>query len=159
MNLDEKWGELYTYPAKCLPWALQETDEDEDTSSELDMKNMMFALMLWENEIKKSRRFRFSTGNHNSSFPEDNKYGRRSRKFLDHFTSCEGLTRVNSTVHVKRKRDLDCYARFIQPAEDLARLDLDSATNFLCKGYDIKYEKLAITQLADLVNEFYTVHL
>jgi len=73
--------------------------------------------------------------------------GRRNRKYLDHFTSCEGLSRVNSTVHVKRKRDLDWYARFIQPAEDLARLDLEAATNFLCNAYDIKYLEMLITHL------------
>ena len=54
-------------------------DEEEDTSSELNMKNMMFTLMLWENEIKMSGRFCFSTGNHNPSFPEDNKWPKKSQ--------------------------------------------------------------------------------
>lgn len=109
--------------------------------TELEMKNFLFALMLWSRQItdvKKLLMYTASPGIDTSG----NRYGRRANKLLEHFESCEGVAVENSCSHsVNWKRDPKTYAVHILPAEDLSSDNLDDFYGFVSKYYGIHADK------------------
>lgn len=138
VNLQEKWAEFYKIQTEHLPYQLVEQLDIQ----EMEMRNFFFALMLWADKIKDSKRFHIYTGSHSVNF-DNNRLWRRAVKLLEHFTACEKVDVGNDCKHyVNSKRDASSYAVKIVPAEDLAEDNFDGFKELVTKYYGIPIQNI-----------------
>lgn len=93
--------EMYTFPSSKLPWELHDTSMLGD-SNEFEMKNLLFALLLWQREIEEAGTFSIYTDN-NAVSDFKSVYGRRVRGLVEHLKKCKGVRLVDK-MHVNRKK-------------------------------------------------------
>ncbi|CAG7660264.1 unnamed protein product [Allacma fusca] len=156
LDLRNKTCEFYSYETFRLPWTLQEVirgnktadepgdDVDGSTSSKVDKKwlsecqskNLMFALILWEDKIKELKKFKLYTDDDTSRRPT-NEYGKRVRGLLAHMEECEKLYKVNTMIVVNGSMT-DKYIRYIQPAVELSKLRLPFFADYIAGAYGIE---------------------
>jgi hypothetical protein len=113
INLVDRTAQLYTLKLQNLPWNINE----EEDGIEIGMKNFLFALVLWRNEIKKARSIRVYTGHKSIRMSDDDGHEtdncassssnsrsssschhedvKRVRALLKHFQQCERVSIVN----------------------------------------------------------------
>ncbi|CAL8125431.1 unnamed protein product [Orchesella dallaii] len=138
VNLVDKSLQYYVIKRQDLPWVLH----DEKDPAEFEMKNLMFALTVWQMKILKFKRIRVYTDNFAVTKPDD-KYGGRAKRYLDHFAKCEKITILNrGSLAVNRFKNLKYFAKYIQPADDLSRWHINEAVEFLTSLYDIDKENV-----------------
>jgi len=125
----------YTYKSSVLPWALNDKSITGD-SAEFEMKNLMFALLLWQKLIQGSGSIQIYTDNWAITKPHQERYGGRAAAFLAHFKTCHGIT-MNTHRHVNSNRHPRNFAKFIVPADDLSRFEIEKCETFLRKIYEI----------------------
>ncbi|ODN04843.1 hypothetical protein Ocin01_01845 [Orchesella cincta] len=138
VNLVDKTLKYYVLKKQHLPWNLH----DEKDTAEFEMKNLIFALTVWKEIILKFKRIRVYTDNFAIVKPKD-KYGGRAKRYLDHFVKCEKVTIINrGSLAVNRFKNLKYFAKYIQPADDLSRWQIDEAVDFLTRLYKIDKENV-----------------
>lgn len=133
INLYEKKIEYYMIKKKDLPWKI----EQKFCTEEFEMKNFLFALCVWSEQIEKYKTFSAYTDN-NAVVAGNNKYGTNVNKLVRHFVDCKGANRTNASMFINRRMDLESFSKFIQPADDLSRGQLQKCTEILCKLYMIE---------------------
>ena len=123
---------FYSFGSWRLPWILKNRKD----SNEFEMKNLVFALVLWEEEIKEAGKFLVYTDN-DSVNKANCPYGSTVSGFLQHLTGCKDLIIVNSNTHLHSGRDAARFQKFIQPADDLSRWNLHSFSESIVQNYGI----------------------
>lgn len=132
VNLREHRLEYYVIKADDFPWDIEKPND----SSEFEIKNLQFALAVWSDVIKRLKTFRVYTDN--NAVKGSSEVGMDAQILLKHLTKCEGATLVNGEqIYVNRMQDLADFAKYIQPADDLSRWQIDKGVDFLCKFYGI----------------------
>ena len=124
------------------------------------MKNLLFALLLWESKIYNCRTVEIHTDNpalliHQTLYY--NEYGRRVQAFMQHFRQCRGIQVKYRVTNLRRDSNYENFARFIQPADDLSRDEIDRATNYLNGIYSISKFSGAYSIGHILFNQAYQV--
>ncbi|CAL8112846.1 unnamed protein product [Orchesella dallaii] len=132
VNLKEKWLQYYVIKCTDFPWMLH----DRNDTTEFEMKNVIFALAIWYEEIIRNKSFQIFTDN--NAIKRSTKYGTRTQQLLSHFEKCVGVKVSNkSGIHINRKENIQSFALFIKPADDFSRWKIVDAVNFLCNMYQI----------------------
>lgn len=135
INLKQKICKFYVFGIRKLPWNLETPSGDWD-STEFKMKNVLFALLLWEQEILMMKKFSLFTNcwavNHS-----DCGFGKIATDFLEHFTFCRSVIRVNSNSQVSRYRNTSVFAKLIQPARELMCWNLSRFRYYIKNAYGI----------------------
>lgn len=138
INLQDKWCEFYKIQTEHLPYQLVEQLDIQ----EMEMRNFFFALMLWADKIKDSKRFHIYTGSHSVNY-DNNRLWRRAVKLLEHFTACEKVDVGNDCKHyINLRKDANSYALKIVPAEDLAEDNFDGFKELVSRYYGIPVENV-----------------
>ncbi|CAL8103017.1 unnamed protein product [Orchesella dallaii] len=148
VNPKEKSVEFYIINSEDLPWGIHSRSD----GAEYEMKNLLFALMLWSEKIKEVRKLHVYTSN-NAINADNHRYGRRAAKLLEHYSGCCNVVVNESRVYVNRNESPDLYATYVLPALDLAHGNLYSAQAFLLQYYDIKLENFKGTHRIPLLSE------
>jgi len=139
LNLFDKTLCFYVIKRDDLPWTLN----DAKDTSEFEMKNLMFALTVWKNQILWFRRFCIFTDNYAICRQSTLKYGERAKQYLQHFVNCERVTIINQRrMAVNKFKELKTFAKYIQPADDLSRWKINSGLDFLTRFYGIQKENV-----------------
>ncbi|CAL8076339.1 unnamed protein product [Orchesella dallaii] len=139
INTFDRSLRFYVIRRKELPWLLYEAND----AAEFEMKNLMFALTIWKNQILWFKRLFLYTDNFAMGGVLASKYGGITKQYLDHFVNCEKVTIVNQgRVAVNKNRDLKIFSKFIQPADDLSRWRIEKAILFLTEMYDIHIDNV-----------------
>ncbi|ODM94243.1 hypothetical protein Ocin01_12438 [Orchesella cincta] len=138
VNLKEKWIQYYVIKKEHFPWLLKNGND----SDEFEMKNFIFALTIWYEEIVRNESFQIFTDN-NEVWKCDTKYGKRTQKLLNHFVKCEQVRVENvSNIHINRMNDIEQFALFLKPADDFSRWKITEAVGFLTEMYGIRKENV-----------------
>ncbi|ODM93172.1 hypothetical protein Ocin01_13509 [Orchesella cincta] len=140
VNLKEKSVEFYRINTEDLPWRIQARPE----GSECEMKNLLFALMLWSEKITEVRKLHVYSNN-DAIHADNHRYGRRAAKLLEHYAGCCGVVVNESRIYVNRDEQPDLYATYILPAEDLVHGNVHEFQRFVLKYYDISHENFSGT--------------
>lgn len=153
VNLKEKRLCYYVIRKPDLPWTLH----DPKDTSEFEMKNFMLALVVWQDQILKHKRLRIYTDNFaitkNEIF-DINKYGNRAASVLTHYKNCKGVEVENEyNMAVNRLKNLKHFVKYIQPADDLSRWQINTAVEFLTTLYGIDQENVDGTHYQAFVRE------
>lgn len=117
--------------------------DENPSSSEFEMKNLMFALTAWETEILKYKRATIYTDNGAIAIEklDEKAYGKEVNALLNHYSDCEGVSILNrGGIWVNKfgsEAGLAKFACFIQPADDLSRGHIKESLDFLSKMYGI----------------------
>ncbi|XP_021961639.1 uncharacterized protein LOC110857338 [Folsomia candida] len=92
INLAQKRGEFYHFPVSKLPWTLTPKQNKAGNSGEFEMKNLMFALYLWKNELpQKGLASKAIVYTDNFAYHKKRStYGIRAKSFIQHLQICEG---------------------------------------------------------------------
>lgn len=156
VNLRESTLQYYVVKRDDLPWVIH----DSKNPSEFEMKNFMFALTVWKEEILSWKRVRIYTDNFAITKEKryDHKnYGDRAFEVLSHFTNCEGVRVLNMhDMAINRFENLKHFGMYIQPADDLSRWRINEAIGFLCKLYGIARGNVRGTHCVDKVSKVKT---
>lgn len=134
VNLREMRVEWYVIKMEDFPWSMENINDPV----EFEMKNLIFALAVWNKSIMKLKRFRVYTDNNGICGGSSSEFGKDAGELLKHLTGCQGAVLGNEgEVWVNRIQDLAGFAKYIQPADDLSRWQVEKAVDFLCKFYGI----------------------
>ncbi|ODM90451.1 hypothetical protein Ocin01_16231 [Orchesella cincta] len=137
VNPFDKSIRFYVLKRADFPWKF----DNEKDPAEFEMKNLMFALTIWKNQIIWLKQLSIYTDNFAGVF--GSQYGVRAMNYLQHFVDCEGVTVVNrKRMALNKYQSLPSFAKYIQPADDLSRWKIDAALEFLTKMYDIDMESV-----------------
>ncbi|OXA58744.1 hypothetical protein Fcan01_07590 [Folsomia candida] len=135
LNLKRRVCKFYVFEVRHLPWKLETSSGDWD-NTEIKMKNAIFSLLLWDQEILMMKKFS-AFANSWAINHSDCNFGKIAIGFLEHFTSCENIIRVNSNAQVSRHRDTEVFAKLIQPARELMCFNLSRFRQYIQNVYGI----------------------
>jgi len=160
----EHWASMYTLKVQDLPWNI----DDEEDAVEIGMKNFLFALILWKDEIKRAKSIRVYTGHQSISQHTRNE---TCCALLRHYQECEKVVVVNEEEIFAPQtfpscssgctgdswycnypvdmdpQDIQCldsdesflkFVRFVQPAIDLSHWRIKDCEKFLTNLYNIE---------------------
>lgn len=137
----QRWAEFYSILREDLPWRLSQDVAD----TELESKNFLFALMLWGEAIVEAKRILIYTGNQAVVY-ENNRYGRRATKLMEHYSQCDGVIIGNDCRFlVNWNKEPKSYAEHILPAEDLSSGLLREFHDFISQYYEIELDNFSGT--------------
>lgn len=143
INLAQKRGEFYSFPVDKLPWTLTPKQNRAGNPAEFEMKNLIFALYLWKNELcQKGPSFKAIVFTDNFDYDKkQTPYGIRAHRLVRHLQNCE---RVQIEVRVKgtNETDIEDHAKFVKPADDFSRKRFKEGRNFLFDYFGVIRQNL-----------------
>ncbi|XP_035713758.1 uncharacterized protein LOC110857431 isoform X2 [Folsomia candida] len=146
INLVENRGEFYSFPVAKLPWTLTShvltpKQNQARNPAEFEMKNLVFALYLWKNELRQngstSKVVMFTD---NFDFNKKRTlYGIRAHRFVRHLQNCEGI-QIQVRVRGTKEQDIEDHAKFVKPADDFSRKRFKEGRDFLIEYFGLTSE-------------------
>lgn len=120
INHFSKRVEFYSVPSSRMPWILRNRTRSGNPT-EFEMKNLLIALLLWEDNIIRHRKVAIFTDN-SAVIGKNSMYGGRVRSFIQHLEKCHSVLHVNPNwTFVNSKESPNIFQEFIIPADQLSR--------------------------------------
>jgi hypothetical protein len=101
------------------------------------MKNLLFALLLWEEDIVEVEGAVVIYLDNASIERKGNEYGTRARDFIQHLRKCEGVKIQYNVRGSKSMNNIEDFAKYIQPADDFSRKKIVHGLGFLERAYGL----------------------
>jgi len=137
IDLRKNSCEYYSLLQDHLPWAVNKDNRDS-VVGELEMKNLMFALLLWEGQIQQKSRVEVYVDENHMFKKGNSPFSLLARKFIEHFNKC---TEVKLNYVIVNLKDLAGISRYILPSRDLSRDRLQEALTYLKSIYGLEVFK------------------
>lgn len=154
INHFSKRVEFYSVPASRMPWILRNTTRSGNPT-EFEMKNLLCALLIWEEKIVRHRKVAIFTDN--SAIIGNSLYGSRVRSFIHHLQSCKQVLHVNPRwTFLNSKESPEVFNEFIVPADHLSRLnEPEFRAHIISYHYDFHEGEISQSNFNAVMTSFY----
>ncbi|XP_035715954.1 uncharacterized protein LOC110860229 [Folsomia candida] len=141
INLAQKRGEFYSFPVDKLPWTLTPIQNKAGNPAEFEMKNLIFALYLWKNELPQNSSKVIVFTDNFDYYKKQTPYGLRAHRFVRHLQNCEGI-QIQVRVKGTNEADIEDHAKFVKPADDFSRKRFKEGRDFLVYYFGVTRDNL-----------------